>query len=438
MANEYDGYSSITERNRAKRRENEGRAKALRDKMYAESPQGAFKGRMDALKDVPRYALGGSQTITPEPFAGAPQASGGGSLQYDDSMWDSAGANVIANPRAGKVRVMTDEAMTPEQRQQVARAAMSEEQPGMITGSINGQRFQMAPSGPRVSGAKAKSFLDLARQDNAERMAREQMALERQRMDEDRAEKIRQQKMSEQMLMEDRARRMKREDYDMQRSQRMDATSDIEKERGRKAEIFRAAIEAETDPARRGQLMEDYARSQFTAPSPNLPTDGMWGGMGQAINSAVDASNQGATSFIKPGMFAPSQSKVKAFQAQQAKEEVGRGIDVIANDPAIAGEIAMLVQDLAEAGDLPWIQDVGDFFKFGLMDPAKANDSRVQGVIAKIRAAARRAAQTYPNVTEDQIYQLLVNQLAPQLGNMAPGPARQFREAMRAPSGPAF
>ncbi len=85
------------------------------------------------------------------------------------------GPTVLDNDRAGRVAITGNEAMTPAQRSRVvdmARAEQGYKRPLTGTNLTTGESFVMPAGGPRVSQAKAKSFLDLAAQEDAQAAAK--------------------------------------------------------------------------------------------------------------------------------------------------------------------------------------------------------------------------------------------------------------------------
>jgi hypothetical protein len=422
---------SITEINRQKRAKNEAAAKALRDELYARSPLGAFKGRMDAIQDVPNYMLPRGQNITGSPMSGPAVDTGGGSLKYDDSMWE--GDTNLPNRRAGKVRVMSDAAMTPEQRQQIYQAAMADYSPEPLRGSINGQNFSMPASGPRVSEAKAKGFLDLARQGEQARIAREQIALERQRADEDRARRV---KMEDEALAETKRKTARVESQqDLERRRQ-----DFREEQERKQAVFAALLNATKDPAKRAEIMNDmYGNAAAYAPAPI-------GGMG--LTGVADAARSAAAQ-AGARRFTADPLEVEQYKAglnlgtakigtesKQAMAAVGRqpAISALENDPQLRKELMLLKQEIESAGNLPWYHDVGNAALSVIgQEGYGADAAKIGGIKDRIVAVAKEAAARN-GVDPKLLMDLITTEiLSKQVPDMAAPAATEMRRAFSSP-----
>ena len=276
-----------------------------------------------------------------------------------------------------------------------------------MTATINGQSYVMPAGGPRVSQAKASQFLAL---DAQERQAAEAKAERDRQFQADQATK--------QAIID--------------RQTRLDDTASLDRREARIANRDTRNQQMERDRYTFGRQQQQDQRTDASRLSPQVERELA---TYQAILNNPNASPR-ARALATQGMarIGGAPTDVAAELARpSAADNAAPVMDAVKNDPLVAGRIAELQQAVAQAQDLPWWDDLGDAFKFGLFAPSEADPAEVAQIKAEVDQIAQTVAAQY-GLDLDAVRQAVLNQIMPGVTGAAPGVARQIRTAVRAPA----
>lgn len=342
------------------------KARQFNNKVYAQrdrerhlaSPIGEFETRLKKIQDG--NTVDGFQQFESPVFSG-PSNADAPDRSVSDSMWDelntyNPSATKLRNPRANKVSLqMGDETMTDSQRDEViGHAARQHVQGQPLRATINGKSYEMPQSGPRVSTAKAKSYLALVQQEKDAALRRE--AEEHARIRADRKDKI----------AEDTAQA----NLDWVKTQQQGYVDDRKYNRGRDAanDMFADAARAKaahfastahdrerlqrliddpnTDPYKKADLERRLAALNMTESSGPIQSNLVTGRVANALNKSVDLANDPT--------YAPTKTDLDKYAIAQKRNALDATIqnqniikDTISLDPELSTAMDGVRTDLA-------------------------------------------------------------------------------------------
>ena len=294
----------------------------------------------------------------------------------------------LPNDRAGRVTIMGNDPMTQEQRGTVV--GMAREQDGYhrpLRGSINGQEFEMPASGPRVSQAKAQSFLQLAAQERA--------------MQEAKAEKDR-------TFQADRIDKQAAND----RQTRMDDNASADRNQNRKMAYDANLRQNDESAYTFGQRKKVDARTEAMQTSPEMQRQM---NAAQTILDSPGASPKAkamATRMIAQasGIRGDLADEVGRVPVSAASQPIRDAIDQV---PAISSHLQTVKTLISEAQDLPWMRDVDNIGRLLTgEEQAGADEPKVAAVKDAFDRAVAMVMQTVPGSDEETVRATIASQIA--------------------------